>query len=448
MSSTRLPLPLVAPAQPVRVLLSEPMLRYRCNQKGCCCRGWDIPFKLDDFIRLFEHLPEGEREELGRGLNLIVDEAPPEARADMLLRSLKLAGVGEDRRCRFCESDGGCRVHARHGISALPDICVNFPAQGFRDAESGIVELYWDPICPEVVRLFAEQPGPLAMGAIEAAPAGAPAAAQRIARDVSSAPERDAASTPMLPTEMGWHDPGFVQRVANAREPVRARVDGVALSRAELEHVRRETLRALGDRARPTWEQLAAVLHGFRALEPGGALAFAARPSGDLDAFQRYLGGCIGAHGAPLLFWSLRKMERFVFSLELGPLIAEPPALLAGLEGWGDALDAWYFPREEALRPIFSRYLQHRFAMLYINQEGELREAADTIALLFGAALRYAGGLAAALARPVDDAIAQAGISAAEYLYRSVQFSSDTLPWFASAEDRIASRGAPLKEDS
>jgi len=300
-----------------------------------------------------------------------------------------------------------------------------------------------------VVRLFAEQTGPLAVGAVEAAPAGAPAASQRVSRDVSSAPERlEAGTTHLLPTEMGWHDPGFVQRVANAREPLRARLNGVSLSRAELEHVRRETLRALGERARPTWEQLAAVLHGFRELEPGGALAFAATPPGDLEPFQSYLGGCIGAHGAPLLFWSLRKMERFVFSIELKPLIAEPRALLAGLDGWGDALDAWYFPREESLRPIFSRYLQHRFAMLYINQEGELRESADTIALLFGAALRYAGGVAAALERPIDDAIAQAGISAAEYLYRSVQFSSDTLPWFASAEEKPAASGAAMKGDS
>ena len=157
-------LPLAQPAPASRVVLSEPMLRYRCNQKGCCCRGWDIPFKLDDFIRLFEHLPEKERGELGAGLQLMVDEAPPEEKVDLILKSLKLAGVGEDRHCRFLEGSGGCSVHAKHGISALPDICVDFPAHGFRDEASGEVELYWDPVCPEVVRMFAEETESLRTG--------------------------------------------------------------------------------------------------------------------------------------------------------------------------------------------------------------------------------------------------------------------------------------------
>jgi len=418
MPSSRTSLPLAAPARPERVLLSEPMKRYRCNQKGCCCRGWDIPFKLDDFIRLYEHLPEPERSELGAGLDLVVDEAPPgtmqaDQPIDLLLKSLKLKGVGDDRACRFVDASGGCKVHAAQGISALPDICVNFPAQGFRDEESGQVELYWDPVCPEVSRIFAEEDGPIALGAVERA-GDAPAG------------------------EMGWHDPGFAQRVANAREPLRAHVGGVSLSRAQLDTVRAESLRALGDRGRATWETLADVLCGFRALTPENASAFRARPPDDLEGFQRYLGGCIGAHGAPLLFWSMRKMERFVFAIDLKPLIADPRALLAGLERWGDALDRRYFPHEESLRPFFSRYLQHRAAMLYINQEGELREAADTLALLFGAALRYAGALAEALDRPVDPAIAQAAVSAAEYLYRSLQFVPEALPWYASAEARAA----------
>ncbi len=397
------------------------MLRYRCNQKGCCCRGWDIPFKLDDFIRLYEYLPEADRAELGAGLKLVVDEAAPEESVDLILKSLKLAGVGEDRHCRFVEGDGGCRVHAQHGIPALPDICVNFPAVGFRDEQADVVELYWDPVCPEVVRIFAENESTLTMHSIDAGTSSAPTS---IAAQATS------------PDEMGWHDAGFAQRVANAREPLRAHLGGIALSRAQLLHLRQASVQTLGDRGRATWESLAAVLNGFRSLTIERALSFTPQEPEDLEAFQRYLGACIGAHGAPLLFWSLRKMERLVFAIDLAPLLANPKQLLAALENWGDALDGAYFAHEQSLRPIFSRYLQHRFAMLYVNQEGELREAADTVALIFGTALRYAGALATALERPVDDAVAQAAISAAEYLYRSLQFDAESLPWYASAEGR------------
>jgi len=434
MASTRVSLPLVQSQQrPTRVVLSEPMLRYRCNRKGCCCRGWDIPFKLDDFVRLFEHLSEEERGELGAGIELLVDEAPEGATEDLLLRSLKLAGVGEDRHCRFCESDGGCKVHAKYGISALPDICVDFPAHGFRDAESGEVELYWDPVCPEVVRLFAEEDGQLGLGTVET-PAGA---------ELSSSASASSSANAGANLEMGWHDPGFAQRVANAKEELVAHVEGVRVSRAELEHIRGSSIRALGDRSRPTWEQLASVLNGFRALAPGRAMEFEAKAPDDLEAFQNYLGGCIGAHGPPVLLWALEKMERFVHAIDLKPILAERTKLVAGLAAWGDALDQWYFPQEEALRPIFSRYLQHRFGMPYANQEGNLREAADTIALLFSAALRYAGGIAAALERPVDSGIAQAGIAAAEYLYRTLHFSAEILPWYASADGRAR---APSKD--
>jgi hypothetical protein len=131
-------------------------------------------------------------------------------------------------------------------------------------------------------------------------------------------------------------------------------------------------------------------------------------------------------------------MERFVHAVDLKPLLKEPHTLLAALDNWGDALDAHFIPYEQSLRPIFSRYLQHRFATLYTNQDGELREAADTIALIFGASLRYAGAIAQALNRPLDNEIAQAGIAAGEYLYRTLQFIPEAVPWFASAEGRPA----------
>src|SRR5467141_843310 len=101
------PPPREAPPPPASsVRLSEPMLRFRCNQRGCCCSGWDIPFRLEDFLRLHDQLEKGERE------------------GEQILHSMKLDGVGEDRACRFLSPGGACSVHSRHGPEALPDLCV------------------------------------------------------------------------------------------------------------------------------------------------------------------------------------------------------------------------------------------------------------------------------------------------------------------------------------
>ncbi len=81
------------------------MRRFRCNQKGCCCRGWEIPFRLEDFLRLHEHLPEEARAELKHGIELVL-EAGEGKQGERILHSLKLDGVEEDRACRF-------RVRAR-----------------------------------------------------------------------------------------------------------------------------------------------------------------------------------------------------------------------------------------------------------------------------------------------------------------------------------------------
>src|SRR5438128_5929507 len=95
------PPPRDAPALPAStVRLSEPMRRFQCNQKGCCCSGWDIPFRLEDFLRLHDHLPPGEREGLTRGIRLVLDE-PNQETGEQILHSLKLDGVGNDRACRF-----------------------------------------------------------------------------------------------------------------------------------------------------------------------------------------------------------------------------------------------------------------------------------------------------------------------------------------------------------
>ena len=138
------------------------MRRFRCNQKGCCCSGWDIPFRLEDFLRLHEHLPPAERAELTQGLKLVVDATEKGENGETVLHSLKLDGVGADKHCRFLEEQGTCRVHAQSGLQALPDLCVDFPAATFH-RQDGAVEMWFDPVCPEVLERIDEADTPLTL---------------------------------------------------------------------------------------------------------------------------------------------------------------------------------------------------------------------------------------------------------------------------------------------
>src|SRR5256886_17147779 len=112
------PPPREAPPLPASSMrLSEPMLRFRCNQKGCCCSGWDIPFRLEDFLRLHDQLANGERAALTRGIQPVLEKG--EREGEQILHSMKLGGVGEDRACRVLVPCGACRVHSRYGPDGL-----------------------------------------------------------------------------------------------------------------------------------------------------------------------------------------------------------------------------------------------------------------------------------------------------------------------------------------
>ena len=519
MPDGKVPLPLLQtpprelPPRPAEVVFSEPMLRYECNRKGCCCRGWTIPFNLEDFVRLYRALPEGERETLGRGMELLVapaggpteeeaaaeevaawndpalgsehatkaaraglaessafratleggdpdaavaaviaaaaapipipipmpipmpmpmpvqlpvpppplasDDAPisfapamdqpaPRAagQAEHVLESIRFAGVGDDEHCRFLRADDSCGVHADHGLWALPDICVNFPAFGYQATDLSSVELWFDPICPEVLRQLDAGDAPLEL-------------------------HRADASSP------AWNDRALPLRIANTTHTMTLHLRGQQVGRDELEHIRGESLRALRETARPAWKSLAAILCAYQRLTPGQGLEFRAEEPADPVPFLAFLGGCVGAHGGVILVWALENYRRFIHATDVGPALDTPEALAAltaALEAWGPSIDAWLAPREEALRPLMLRWMGHRFGMPYVNQTGDLRACADTIAMIYGTSLRYAAALASVLGRELDRPLYQAALGAAEYFYRSLVFKRESLPWFASVD--------------
>ncbi len=384
----------VGSTPPESVQLSEPMLRFRCNQKGCCCSGWDIPFRLEDFLRLHDHLPESERAGLTHGIKLVL-EAPKES-GEQILHSLKLDGVGDDRACRYLASDGGCGVHKRFGLEALPDLCVDFPAFGYRRAD-GRVELWFDPVCPEVLEQLDESDEPLRVHVQRGA----------------------------------FGDAGFDLRVAHTSDKIGARLGKSTVELEALDRIRAAGVEAFAA-PRPVWRALAAVVHAYRRLRIGNEAAFEVIEPEDMQPFLRFLADSISAHGAEVLATTLERYRRFIWSIDPALLLAEP--VFEGLRDWQEAFGTWLAPQENALRPLTARWLAHRFATPMIKGRGELREGADAIVHLYATSLRYAAAFGAALQRPVDREIYKAAIGTAEFFYRSLHLPRESLPWFASAE--------------
>ena len=389
------PPPREAPPLPASsVRLSEPMLRFRCNQKGCCCSGWDIPFRLEDFLRLHDQLANGERAALTRGIQLVLENG--EREGEQILHSMKLDGVGEDRACRFLSPGGACSVHSRYGLEALPDLCVDFPAFGYR--QGGRVELWFDPVCPEVIERLDESAAPL-----------------RVHEQAGA-----------------FGDPGFDLRVSHTSDKLGGRVGDRAVEAAPLDRIRALSLEAFSMPDRPVWRTLAALAHAYRRLRTGNEAAFEVVEPEDPQPFLRFLRDSIGAHGPELLAASAVRYRRFIHATDPGPLLAEDRFPMA-LHEWQPALERWVAPQEEALGPLASRWLAHRFAIPMLKGRGELRESCDGIVHLYAASLRYAAAFGETVQRPVDRTLYKVAIGSAEFFYRSLDLPREVLPWFAAA---------------
>jgi Fe-S-cluster containining protein len=390
--------PKVGAAWPHTVVLSEPMRRFQCNQKGCCCSGWDIPFRLEDFLRLYEHLPEDERAQLTKGIELVLEEEKNE-QGEAILHALKLEGVGDDAACRFLETGGGCGVHRRHGLSALPDLCVDFPAFGYK-MEDGRVEMWWDPVCPQVLEQLGESDVPVTLHRQEGR----------------------------------FGDGGLDLRVEHVDDVVALHVRGEILSPQEADRVRDACVAAFGVPDRAPWQALGAVLHSMVGLTKANAAQFEVRPLPDSTAFLQFLWNCIGAHGAPLLAGAWLRYRRFIYAMDPARIVDRFDVFTQHLQAWQPAFAAWLAPQDEVLRTLTARYLAHRFATPVAAGKGDLRVAADTIALIYGAALRFASAMGATLEQKVDREMFKVAIGAAESFYRSTQIAKHMLPWYASAD--------------
>ena len=389
---------------PDAVLMSEPMRRFRCNQKGCCCSGWDIPFRLEDFLRLHEHLPEAERAELTRGIKLVIDSKEKGENGETILHSLKLDGVGKEEACRFLEPAGTCRVHAKSGLEALPDLCIDFPAAAFHRSD-GAAELWFDPVCPEVLERIDESDAPLE-----------------------------------LHRQQGrFGEPMMDLRVSHASERILGRIGKQTIESASLDRLRALSLHELARSDRPAWHTLAVLVDGFSRLAPdaSGGCELRLEHALDVGPFLRFFWACIGAHGPDLLAASLVKYRRFIYALDPQPLLEQRALLEQNLTAWEPAFEQWLAPQDELLAPLAARYLSHRFATPMVKGRAELRAAADEIVHLYATAQRYAAAMGATLKKPVDRKLFLVALGAAEFFFRSLRLPRESLPWFASREPGV-----------
>jgi Fe-S-cluster containining protein len=388
-------------APPTAVLMSEPMRRFACNQKGCCCSGWDIPFRLEDLMRLNEHLPDAERAVLTKDIKLVVDANERGENGETILHSVKLDGVGPDRACRFLEPQGICRVHATAGLEALPDLCVDFPAASFH-RDDGAVELWWDPVCPEVLEQI---------------------------------DEGDTALT--LHKQDGLFGDAMLDlRVSHATDTILGRIGKRRVDSASLDGLRKISIGELARTDRPAWHTLAVLLDGYARLAPDedGKCVLLLNHGVEPGPFLRFFWACIGAHGPDLLMASFVKYRRFIHAIDPQPLVSRRQILEEHLTRWEPAFETFLAPQDDLLAPLAARYLSHRFATPMVKGRAELRAAADEIVHLYATAQRYAAAMGATLGKPVDRKLFLVALGAAEFFFRSLRLPRESLPWFASRD--------------
>lgn len=380
-------------APPALVTLPEPMLRYECNQQGCCCGGWRIPLRPEDLVRLRTYLDPPDLDKLTRDVELKIELGPDGERTVK-----EVYVVDDDGFCRFLESDHKrCGIHARHGLAPLPNICVDFPVATY--ATPGGVDFYFDPVCPSVLDRIADEDGPVTIAEVRGP----------------------------------YADDGFRLRATHVRGTPVARVGTVQLTGEQIDVIRRRVMASLADVSRPVWQHLSAIDGAYADLANGVCPvdAFALRYDHEPGPYLRFLGECLGAHGVGTLARVWEQYRRFVFAMpKTGPGWDE---LDEHLRAWQPAYERWLAPQEDELRGLHLRYLAHRHFAPFLTIRGELKFASGAVVHTFATALRYAAAFGAVLRRPVDRDVMKVALGCAEYVYRSLEIPPDSLPWFGIA---------------
>ena len=384
------------PTRLVRV--AESMTRFKCNEKGCCCQGWQISFDADDVYELAQVLPRHARETLLTGAQLSVEPGTD------LCTHIQLETVGKEAKCRFLEQRGSCRIHTTMGPEVLPNLCRVYPGFAYRvEADDPChSELHFDPVCPEVLERIDESDGPYTIQEIPA-------------RDCDHVDQRSRRTTVVPKVRLGELD-----LTLGALQPVRGAIIDV-----------------LNDRSTPAFTTLAWINYAMAKLLAGESPAgFRIEQRDDISQFDRYFDACVASHQAEVLGRFLRRYRRFVFAGDL------PDGSWEGVDehlaydaSWRHRLD----PMQSPLDGLIARYLAHRFFDVFDPSRGDSRLAFRYRSIAHGlaAAFRLTVGIAAWLNRPPDRDTLKVSIGASEYFFRSVPDLRDAMPWFVPSATEV-----------
>ncbi len=373
-----------APDRPIH--LAAPMLNYRCNEKGCCCQSWGIPFKPSDLARLAAGLPPEERNRVGRELELVVD--PDEG----IVTTVRLRREGPERRCIFLEKEGGCEVHRRFGTKPLPDLCVTFPVVAYDAGDR--IEYHFEALCPSVLDELANPQTPYHEVSLD--PKDHPGLAER-ARNLSGYPKTLLGETPLDQTQMRL--------------------------------LRDRALASLTDTGRPAVEHLCALSYAFDRLRADRDIeAFEVHYNDDPQPFFAFLEHCANTHNSRVLASLWRSYKHFVHDFDTEDSRLEN--FEQHIEHWAKPMLTWMVPQEPALRPLMVRYLSHRYHSLFTRVQGDIKLSFGSAPQVYALSIRFAAALSGALERPTDLGIAKASLGFADYVYRNIHLPEASLPWF------------------
>jgi len=367
------------------VLLPDAFLNYRCNLKGCCCGGWGVTWMPADLARLARLMPADELRDLVQDhLDLGVGDDGEE----VLWARLRASARGG--RCPMLVGEGTCGLQQRFGVGGLPGICVDFPVVPYAVGQQ--VELSFRLACPAVLDCLLADTAPLHWAALT------------------------------QPDEM------FQARLARVGVEPRAALGGDAVRISQVLKLRERIQHHLVNEDRPVLEVMAEIewaLAGVRRPEHVGALRI--EPVPDPLPYVRYLAHCLRTHSPVYLQDNLDRFRRFVFEVEVQPLLDGMPE---SLEAWPEALPRWVDPVEEQLRPYLRRYLWARFGSCFVHVQGELTYSLGEVGHELAEALRYLAAFCHTLQRPADLALLKVAMGAAAHLYHSHIFPVHAQAWF------------------
>lgn len=369
------------------ILLPEVMTRFKCNEKGCCCRGWDIPFTPEEVGVLLSPFAPETREEVLEGAAVKMGQGEQ-------VEEVYLRQVGPTKACQFLEPEGQCEVHRRVGPQVLPHLCVAFPA--FAQKKAQHTELHFDAMCPEVLARLDEGDDALVLVEVDPPPD----------HHLSLRARKTFSLHPIL----------LGERI---------------ITEDQLSFLRNQILNMLAEQGRgDVLTRLAALHYGLAEIAQGAPVeTFNLSWERDPAEFLTYFETCLSIHQDQFLAWIFRDYRRFVFDINLERVDFTQFHLHLGRPAdWKTRLQ----PSSPQLEPLLLRWLTHRVFSAFDRSPivNEMSLSYGTIAHCLATAFRLTLGLSSWLQRPVDRVLLKTGLGGAEFIFRTCRVPISSMPWW------------------